>query len=545
MKTKRWTAAFSVLLAFVVFVVSCSLQADNTSTENQEEKTDGENEPVKGGTLIIGIESEADVLDPHRAGGWVTFRINRQIFESLVTEDLSKPSSEAPIPPLKPGLAESWEVSPDGLRYTFYLRKGVKFHDGTDFNAEAVEFNIRRVWDPDFEYYDARSAGNLEKTYGYLKEINVIDPYTIELVLEKPFSPFLRMLAQGSMGSAGIVSPTALKEWGNDLFAEHPVGTGPFKFEERVRGQKIVLSRNDDYWGDKPYLDRVIFRPIPDAAARVTALETGEVDVIAVPPPDAVENLKAKGFVIKEGTPPHVWYLSFNFNNPIMQNKKVRQAIIMAINREGMAKDLLRGTVNPAYSVQSPANEAYDPNFVDYEYDPEKAKQLLAEAGYPDGFETIFQTSVDGSGQLIPVPMAEWIQQDLAKIGIDVKLETYEWISYLGMWTSMDEEIGFNQMSWGFTTPYFLSIIAHSQSGANAGKYNNPQVDELIEKAVSETDQEKANEYWRQVNQLISEDAAIAPIVNDKSPYAMADYVQDFIVPSQEWYDLTQVWLKQ
>lgn len=537
---KRKKRKLALLIQILTFSISAVLAGCNSNEQVSKSENTG-----SGGTLIIGIESEADVLDPHRAGGWVTYRINRLIHESLVTEDLSKPSNEAPVPPLKPGLAESWEVSPDGLTYTFHLRKGVKFHDGTDFNAQAVEFNIRRVWDKNFPYYDPRSAGNLSHTFGSLKEIRVIDDYTIQLIMKQPFSPFLRMLAQGSMGSAGILSPTGLKKWGNDQYAEHPVGTGPFKFQERVRGQKIVLVRNENYWGDKPYLDKVIFRPIPDAAARVTALESGEVDVIAVPPPDSVERLKAKGFKVVEGTPPHVWYLAFNFNNPIMKDKRVRQAIIMAIDRKGMAQELLRNTANPAFSVQSPANEAYDPAFVDYEYNPEKAKQLLAEAGYPNGFETIFQTSVDGSGQLIPVPMAEWIQRDLAKIGIKVKLETYEWISYLGIWTNMKPEVGFDQMSWGFTTPYWLYIVAHSKSFANAGKYRNPEVDQAIEKAITEPDPNTAIQYWKAANKLISEDAAIAPIVNDKSPYVMASYVDGFIVPSEEWYDLTHVKLKR
>lgn len=518
-------------LVLLIVIVGCSSKEETSSSNSG-----------KGGTLIIGIESEADVLDPHRAGGWVTFRINRQIHESLVAEDLSKSSSEAAVPELKPGLAESWDVSDDGLVYTFNLRKDVTFHDGTDFNAEAVEFNIKRVWDKNFEYYDERSAGQMQKTYQSLNEIKVIDAHTIELILKEPFSPFLRMLAQGSMGSGGMLSPSALEKWGNDEYAEHPVGTGPFKFQERERGKKIQLVKNEEYWGVKPNIDGVIFRPIPDPSARVMALETGEVDIIAVPTPDSVDGLKEKGFKVADGTPPHVWYLSMNFNNPQMQDKRVRQAIALSIDREGMAKELLKDTAQPAYSVQSPANEAYEPEFVDYEYSPEKAKELLKEAGYENGFDMIFQTSVDGSGQLIPVPMAEWIQQDLAKVGVKVKLETYEWVSYLGLWTQgMKPNVGFNQMSWGFTTPYYLSIIAHSESNANAGKYKNPEVDSLINKAITTIDPTEANQTWKEVNKLIAEDAAIIPIVSDKAPYVMADYVEGFFVPSQEWYDLIQV----
>jgi peptide/nickel transport system substrate-binding protein len=190
-----------MLFLILVIISSVSLILSGCSSKN------GNAKGGSGGSLIIGIESEADVLDPQRAGGWVTFRVNRLIHESLVTEELSKTSDQTPIPAIKPGLAESWEVSPDGLKYVFHLRKGVKFTDGTDFNAKAVEFNIRRSWDKNFQYYDTRSAGNLIATYQSLKDIHVVDDYTIELLMEKPFSPFLRMLTQGGMGSAGILSP--------------------------------------------------------------------------------------------------------------------------------------------------------------------------------------------------------------------------------------------------------------------------------------------------------------------------------------------------
>ncbi|MER2107697.1 MAG: ABC transporter substrate-binding protein [Solibacillus sp.] len=524
------------LLTIIILVCSTFLAACSGGDVDQASSSGNQ-------TLIIGIESEADVLDPHRAGGWVTFRINRQMHESLVVEDLSLEGKSKQTPDIIPALAKSWEISPDGLVYTFKLQEGVNFHDGTPFNAEAADFNFRRVYDENFEFFDQRSASALVNTISKIESTKVIDEYTFEVHFTEPFSAFLRLMA----GERGItmISPEALKKAGNDLYAENPVGTGPFKFSQRVRGEKIELTRNEDYWGTKPILEKVIFQPIPNQAARTLALESGQVDVIAVPAPDSVANLESKGFVVDSGAPPHVWYLNMNMNNKIIQDKKVRQAIAMAIDRKGMAETLLKGTATAAYSIQSPANEAYDPNFVDYEYNPEKAKQLLAEAGYPNGFDTVFQTSVDGSGQLIPVPMAEWIQQDLAEVGINVKLETYEWISYIGMWTNMSEEIGFNQMSWGMTSPFHLYNIVHSASGANASNYSNDEVDSLINSALTATDPAQAVEHWKQAHQIIADDAAIIPIVNDTAPYAMASYVKGFVVPNQEWFDLTPVSIEQ
>lgn len=528
---------------FMVAAALCGTIADSSITGYA-----GTQIPKKGGTLIIGIESEADVLDPQRAGGWVSWRINSQMFEPLVTEDLSRPSTNVPTPPLKPDLATSWQISKNGLNYTFHIRPDVRFQDGTPLNADAVAFNIRRMWDKTFKYYDARAAAQTHFVWMDLKSIKVVNPMTIELTLQHPFSSFLRLMAQGGSGSTSMISPTAIEKYGNDGIATHPIGTGPFEFVQRVMGQKIVLKRNPTYWGKKPYLDQVIFEPIPDAASRVSALQSGAVDVIAVPPPDSVGKLKSQGFNVVMGNVPHVWYLSFNFKNPIMEKLKVRQAIIMAIDRAGMAHALLKDTVKPAYSVQAPGNEAYDPTLHDYPYDPAMAKKLLAEAGYPLGFTTTMITSTDGSGQIIPVQMAEYIQQNLSKIGITVKLQTYEWISYLNKWAQgLDPSVGFGQQSWGMTTPFWLYIVTNTSlmapNGPNVGFYNSPKLDKIENQAVESTSDQKADALWKQANRMVSQDAAIAPIVNDKAPYVMASYVHGFIVPAEEWYDLTNVWL--
>jgi len=504
--------------------------------------------PRSGGTLAIGIESEVDVLDPQRAGGWVSWRVNRQMFEPLVDEDLSKPSAQAAVPALRPGLATSWELSPDGTVYTFHIRPNVKFHDGTPLDAAAVEFNIRRMWDKSFQYYDAKAAGLTNFVWQPLKSIATPDPMTLQLTMKQPFEPFLRLLAQGGNGSTGIMSPASIKQYGNDNVGEHPVGTGPFKFVDRVRGQRITLARNDDYWGTKPYLDKVVFRPLPDPSSRVASLRANEVDMIAVPPPDSVASLQQSGFQVSEGAPPHVWYLSFNFNDPIMKNKLVRQAINLAIDRQGMATNLLKDTVKPAYDVQAPANAAYVANTEAYGYNPDKAKQLLAQAGYPNGFSTVMMTSVDGSGQIIPVPMAEYIQQNLAKVGIQIQLQTTEWISYLSKWAQgTPPGVGWAQQSWGMTTPYWLYIATSSSlkapNGPNVGDYSNPRLDQVMQQAMTATTEAAAVEKWKEANRIVTDDAAIAPIVNDRAPYILSSKVHGFVSPSEEWYDLNTVWL--
>lgn len=537
MKSKK--VAIMLILVLIIILSACNTSSSLTSNTSSPTKS--------GGELIIGMESEADILDPHRAGGWVTMRITYQVFEPLIGEDLSKSSKEQNVPELKPVLAKSFDISEDGKSYTFKLREGVKFHDGTDFNADAVQFNIQRLTDENFEYFDKIASSRTFRTWKFFKDSKVIDEYTIQVNLTKPFSEFPRMLAQ--INSFQIMSPTSIEKYGNDGVGEHPAGTGPFKYESRKRGSNIILVRNKNYWGEKAKLNKVIFRPLSDPSSRVLALQNDEVDVIAVPPSDSLENLKSEGFKVETGTPPHVWYLTFNMDNKIMQNVKVRQAINYAIDREGISKELLNGSTIPAYTIQSPGSINYNPDKKYYEYDPKKAKKLLEEAGYKDGFSTILQTSIDGSGQLVPVDIAEWIQRDLAKIGINLKIDTQEWITYLAAFNDgMSSDVGMNQMSSGRTTPYFLSMVTNSEfsapGGFNSGKYKNKELDKVLDAAATSLDEKNALKQWDKAESMIMEDAALAPILNDSSPYVMNKRVKGFVVPSEEWYTLSQVWIE-
>ncbi|MCI1857786.1 MAG: ABC transporter substrate-binding protein [Sporolactobacillus sp.] len=499
-----------------------------------------------GGTLIVGMESDTDTLDPHTAGGWVTMRVTNQIFEPLIGEDLSKPSGEQKVPKLIPVLAKSWNVSKDGKTYTFNLRKNVKFTDGTKFDAKAAVFNLRRLTDPKFKYYYKLASARVSYTWQFYKAYKLINDYQFQIILNKPFSEFPRMLAQ--MRSAQMVSPAAVKKYGNTQFGNHPVGTGPFKFQSRQRGDHITLVKNDQYWGKKAYLNKVIFKPISNSASRTLALQNGSVDIIAVPTPDNISKLKKQGFKEVTSTPPHVWYLTFNMNNPAMKNIKVRQAINYAIDKNAIAENLLKGTVKPAYTIQSPANTEFNPNKKWYSYNPEKAKQLLKEAGYSKGLSTTLLTSVDGSGQLMPADMAQWIQRDLKKVGINVKIGTQEWISYLTKYTEgMPKDVGMMQMSSGRTTPYWLSYIANSKfkspNGFNAGGYSQPNLDKILDQATTSVNQTQSLQLWKQAEKIMMTDPGWVPIVNDTAPYILGKNVHGFINPSEEWYSLSQVWL--
>jgi peptide/nickel transport system substrate-binding protein len=458
------------------------------------------------GTLIWGMPAETDTLDPHATGGWSTYQITYQIFEGLVKEDLTKADDVTPT--LVPGLATSWDISKDGLTYTFHLREGVKFHDGTPFDAAAVKFNFDRFWNessPDF--YKKAKAFVIAYTK-WIKSVDVVDPMTVKVTLTAPNFQWLRQGLQ-SYGQPLMISPASVKQYGNDGVALHPVGTGPFKFVERDQGVKTVIERNDDYWGAKAKLDRVIFRPLQDPATRVDALENN--------------------------------YIALNFKNPALQDIRVRKAINMAIDREGIAKEIKHGTSRGEYGLLSPGTDAYDPNFKSFSYDPEGAKKLLAEAGVKD-LKLVFELPQYGTGELVET----WIQRDLKKVGIDVELRKYEWVTYLGKWAGgMSPDVGMNDIGWGMSTPAWVGIVTRCDSappgGINSGFYCNREVDKLLDEAIVTPDAGAAKALYQKANRILMDDAAYVPIDDDLQPILLSPKVKGFVNPPEDWYDLSTV----
>ncbi|MGF1608687.1 MAG: ABC transporter substrate-binding protein [Kiloniellales bacterium] len=504
----------------------------------------GAQEARAQGTLIYGMPADHDILDPHATGGWVTYHVTYNIFESFVKEDLTE--ADVMTPRLVPGLATSWEVSDDGTVYTFHLRDGVEFHDGEPFDADAVMFNFERFWDKDSPNYYEKSAAFVSAYTQWIKAVEKIDDMTVKITLTQPNYEWLRTGLQ-SYGQPLMISPTSVEQYGNEGIALNPVGTGPFKFVEREQGVKTVLERNDDYWGRKAKLDRIIFRPLEDPATRVNALRTGEVNFIGVPPWDDVEDLKDEGFLLttNDNVPNYV-FIHLNFKHPILKDKKVRQALNMAIDKEGLVREIYAGTGRVEHGMLSPGTFAYDPDFRFYDYDPDKAKALLTEAGYPDGFAINWDIFQYGTGELVE----SWIQRDLKKIGIDVKIQKFEWIAYLRRWASgMTEDIAMNHIGWGMTYPSFIRIVASCKSfppnGVNSGWYCNEEVDKLMDQAVTEKDETKARAIYQEINKLIMEDAAFVPLVDDLQPIFLAPSVKGFVNPPNDWYDFSTVWIEQ
>jgi peptide/nickel transport system substrate-binding protein len=495
-----------------------------------------------GGTFIYGMPADHSILDPHVTCGWMAKMVNYQIYESLVEIDLH--SKDWPTK-LKGQLATSWEISNDGTEYTFNLRHGVKFSDGTDFNADAVKYNFDRFLDPDApQFYDVANAYfDFIRFVADIKSVDVIDDFTIKITLNGPNYEFLRT-GMEDCPSMYIISPAALQTYGDEGIPLHPIGTGPFKFVERDPSVSTTLVRNDDYWGEPAKVDTLIFRILEDPATRVNALLAGEVHAIQDPPWDEIEGLADEGFVItKNENAPTIWYLSFNMKNPVMQDVRVRQAINYAIDKDSIAERILFGYGKPAYGMLNAGTFAYDPDFVSYTYDPDKARELLADAGYADGLDLDFDVMIYGTGELLE----KWIQRDLKKVGINLSLNKMEWLAYLDKWVpGMPEEVHMNEMVWGEQLPRWTAFGLRCDrvpwTGNNIGWYCNEEMDKIFQQALETADQSEAAALYQQADSWIMlNDPANAPIYHYFNPIALDPSVRGFTNSPSNWWDFSRV----
>jgi peptide/nickel transport system substrate-binding protein len=493
-------------------------------------------------TITIAIEGDPAQLDPHTHSLWLTYGVIVQMFDGLVNEDLTTPVTGAV--PVVPGLAESWDISSDGKVYTFHLRKGVKFHDGTDWNAQAAKFNFDRLLDPNSKYFSKVGSTLNSWWTGHIEKYEVVDDLTFKVTLKQVISNFLQRLCNGGYGSAAMLSPAALEKYGDEGFSNHPVGTGPFKFVERKIGERIVLEKNDDYWDParRPKYDRLIFLPINDDSARELALMSGTADIIATPLPDSFDNLRSKGFNVVVGDMPALDILFLNMKDPKLADVRVRKAMAMAINRKDICEQLRLGTCVPATAILNPHGFGYDPNFQPFSYDPEGAKKLMAEAGYKDGIDLRFDWSPGGVGAFGLDSYAEWVQRDLGAIGVRVTLRKFDIATYFGeVFAGMEPGTQMLDLNWGEPSYTWLEFLVTSKGGYNAGHYSNPKVDELEDKLVATTDETQRLQYAKQIRDIIAEDVPWIPVFSQRAMYALSPRIKGFVLEPEHWQDFSKL----
>lgn len=475
------------------------------------------------GVLIVGQIAEPKALDPAAVTAVNDFRILMNVYDGLVRYKDGTLEVE-------PALATSWEISEDGTEYTFTLREGVKFHDGTDFNAEAVKFNFDRMLNEEHPYHNT-GPFPLAFFFSAISSTEVVDDITVHFTLNEPYAPFLSNLAYPT---GLIVSPAAVRQYGAD-FGRNPSGTGPFTFTEWRSNEAVVIEANADYWDGAPKLQTVVFRPITDANTRTAEMLAGEIDLMVEVPPIALSEFRGNAYRIHEQAGPHVWFLILNAKEGPFADKRVRQAANYAVNKEALVNEVLEGTAEVAAGPTPPAFAwAYNRALEPYPYDPDKARELIAAAG-AEGAELTFYVTEGGSGMLDPVAMGTAIQADLEAVGFDVKIETYEWNTFLGeVNPGLEGKADMAEMAWMTNDPDTLPFLAlrsgawPDKGGFNSGYYSNPKVDELLEAARASTDQDDRARLYKEMQTIVQDDAPWVFVANWKQGAVTSSRVRNF-----------------
>ena len=456
---------------------------------------------AKEQTIVFAQGSDPRGLDPAYVDDGESAKVIVNILENLVR--YKEDSTE-----IQPWLATDWEMSPDGKGWTFKLRKGVKFHDGTPFNAEAVKFSVERQLPPnrtdDMPYASF--------TFGPVDRVEVVDEYTVKFVLKEPYAPFLANLAMCL--AAPIVSPTAVKKYGDD-FIEHPVGTGPYRFVKWDKGQQIVLERNPDYWGEPPKADKVVFKFTKENSVRASELITGAIDAMDGVDPNDVKKLEDNGIKVIKDPGMNINYFAFFCDRPPFNNPKLRQAVSMAINRERLAKYLYQGYAQVANGPLPSFMPGYDPNLKPLPYDPERAKALLRECGYTEAkplkITLLAYTNPRPYNPVGGDKLAAAIQADLMKVGIQSEIKTYPWKEYKdAVFKAQDGHcFVYGWIGDNGDPDNFLSLFdsREIQSSLNAAKYGNPRVDELLVKGRRTLDPAERAKIYSELQKIVLEDA--------------------------------------
>jgi len=513
-------------------------------------------------TLVFAISVDVDQLDPGDTS--VSHAVNN-IFEGLVKFKAGSTSIE-------PCLATSWEISADGKEIIFHLRRGVKFHDGTSFNADAVVFSFARQYDPNHPYHQY----GIWNMWGYIfydvDRIEKIDDYTVKLILKRPNVSILTSLA---VYQASIVSPANAEKYQEDAF-KHPCGTGPFKFVEWVKDDHVVLEANEYYWQESAKLDQVIFKVIPDPSARLMALEVGEVQGMEFPNPADFDRINHNKDIVLISQPGmNVGYLVMNIgygyidenkNNirdidsePLVKTpgyfepltkKKVRQAINMAIDKQSIVDNIYMGMAIKAKNGIPPFMLGYNDDIEDYPYDPERAKELLAEAGYPDGFEvTLHVMPVSRPYMFDPHKIAEAIQSYLAVVGIKVKFYQVDWGSYLQEISGGKHQIALSGWIGDNGDPdNFMSVYGTNSTSIGMAKnrafYLNDAVQELLSAALATYDDEKRAAYYKKIQEMIHEDAGWVYLAHFTQNMVFRNNIKGFILNPTSRVSFYPVWIE-
>lgn len=484
--------------------------------------------------LIIASLADAVTLDPHGTNDVPSSNVCYSVYESLVYFD---ENSE-----LQPLLAIDWYAVEDNV-WEFKLRQGVKFHDGTDLTAAAVKASIDRLLDPDI-------ASPRVFILGMVEEVVVVDDFTVQFVTKFPFAPLPSHL---SHSAGAIVSLAALEKdyeevaAGNEpgtFLGENPVGTGPFKLQSWDPGDKVVLVRNDDYWGENAKLDSVTWKVVPESLTRLSELETGFAHIANPVEPADIDRVSRMAIAdpnIRSTTSYH--YIGFNVQKPPFDDIRVRQAISMALDKEVIIEGPYNGAALPAAGAIPVGVFGHDASIQGLPYDMDRARELLADAGYEDGFSTTYWTNDNP----IRVMVGEYLQSQLRELNIDVQIEVLEWGAYLAQTAAGEHDM----FMLGWSTPtldadYSVYALFHSDNHGNPGNrsfWSNPEADALLDEGRMEPDPAIRLEIYREFELLLVEEAPVINLVYTQNILGVNKNVQNLFVTPASMFVLRNVYI--
>jgi peptide/nickel transport system substrate-binding protein len=547
-RTRRTLIALVAILA--LFSAACGGDSDNDNGADSSSGDTGADSGggKAGGTLVFGSSADPVSMDGAYVSDGESLRVIDQIFETLVTTKRGGTDPE-------PSLAKSWKASDDGLAWTFQLESGVKFHDGTAFNADAVCFNFDRWYNfkglqqsPSVSYYWSTVFGGFKTqdnadvpAESLYKSCEPKGDDEVVINLTKPSSSFLAGLA---VPAFSIASPDALKKYEADKISgdeespkfdgtfgtQHPIGTGPFKFESFTPTDKLVIVRNDDYWGDKAKLDKVIFRPIADGPARRQALESGEIQGYDFVDAGDIDSLKGSGFQILERPAFNVGYVGFNQAKPPLDNAKIRQAIAHALNREALVKAKYPAGAEVAKEFMPPQLFGYSKDVTTYKYDVEAAKKLIKESGVTTlDIEFWYPTGV--SRPYMPEPEANFqaFKADLEAVGFKITAKSVPWRpDYNQTVQSGNAQMYLLGWTGDFGDPdNFLGTFFQAKSPSWG--FDNKEIFSKLDAAEKETDQAARKKLYEEANDLIMDFLPGVPYVHTKPALAFAKNVKGYV----------------
>ena len=483
---KKSIALFlAVLFVASIFAAGCGSKAGSKSAG-------------AGKVLVFAQGSDPRGLDPAMVDDGESAKIMTQMYEGLVRY---KPGNTE----IQPLLATEWSVSADSKEWTFKLRKDVKFHDGTPFNAQAVKVNFERQLPPNRK----EEMPYAEFVFDGVKSVTVVDDYTVKIVMEKPNAAFLANMAMAL--AAPIISPEAIKKFGDKLI-ENPVGTGPYKFVKWDKGQQIELAAFDGYWGEKPKCDKVVYKFIKENSVRASDLMTGSVDIMDGVDTNDVKTLEGKGMNVIKAPGMNINYMGFYTYKKPFDNLVLRKAISMAVNRKNLVDFLYQGNAQLPNSILPDFIPGYSKEAKPYDFNVEEAKKLLAEAGYAEGFEftAITYSNPRPYNPVNGEKLAAAVQADLAKIGVKMNIKSYPWKEYKEVLKNGEGDAYF--YGWNGDNgdaDNFLMLLDSGQinSTLNSSKYANPKLDALLEQGRTTLDPAKRVVIYAEAQKLISEEA--------------------------------------